>query len=154
MYFFRYCIVLIHLLFHIKIIMEWNSQQNETHQLFTLRKGIGNPTSTLWKAFKFPDDSLSVSFCRFFLNIFTPSLVVRSHVFVKSNSTLLPSELTATISILLELCNLHIVEVDSKRLSLNIFFRNILLTNVDFPALVSPGIDVDKRDNLNWYVFW
>lgn len=108
---------------------------------FTLRKGIGKPTSTLSKASGFSDDSLSVSFCRVFLNIFTPSLVVRSHLFVRSNSTGLPSERFATISILLELCNLHIVEVDSKRLSLNIFFCNILLTNVDFPALVSPGID-------------
>lgn len=72
------------------------------------------------------------------LSSVTPSSVSMSHSPVNSCSSLSPDTFSVVTLILSELRILNTVEVDSRILSLKILFPNILLINVDFPALVSP----------------
>lgn len=112
------------------------------HNLFTLRKENGSSISTLRDVMLLVDDTMSVSSFKKFLSIFTPSFVSRSHLSVKSVSSVFPVMVVVTILILSELRSLHIVEVDSLFRPLNNIFPNILLISVDFPALVSPKINM------------
>lgn len=112
------------------------------HTLFTLRKENGSSISTLRDVTLLVDDTMSVSSFKKFLSILTPSFVSRSHLSVKSVSSVFPVMVVVTILILSELRSLHIVEVDSLFRPLNNIFPNILLISVDFPALVSPEINM------------
>lgn len=80
----------------------------------------------------------SVLFSKKSLSIFTPSSEERLHSAVKSCSSFSPVTFSVMTLILSELRILHMVEVDSRTLPLKMFFSNILLISVDFPALVSP----------------
>lgn len=105
----------------------------------TRRKGIGNSTSTLRISTLFSAD-MCVTVFNDVLNFCKPSSVERSHVSVKSSSTVSPSLVSVKILIFFELRNLQIVEVDSWLPDMNILFSSILLTKMDFPELVSPLI--------------
>lgn len=76
---------------------------------------------------------------RNFLSLVTPFLVPMLYLSVRSCSSFSPDSFSVTTSNLSEFRILHIVEVDSVTLPLKICFPNILLINVDFPALVSPA---------------
>lgn len=117
------------------------------HNSFTLRKENGSSISTLRDVTRFVDDTISVSSLKKFLSILTPSFVSRSHLSVKSISSVFPIMVVVTILILSELRSLHIVEVDSLFRPLNNIFPNILLISVDFPALVSPEINMQCCNN-------
>lgn len=106
----------------------------------TFRKGMGNPTSTNSNCEFSRDDVLSMSLVKWVCNIFTPSFVFKSHLFVKSIVFVSFSILLVVIIILSELRILQIVDVDSRFFPKNIGFPNILLINVDFPLHVSPEI--------------
>lgn len=115
----------------------------------TLRKGIGNPTSTLCNSKHSFDVVLSVSFVICSLRILTPSLVFKSHLCVKSISSVSFLLFSVIILIISELRILHIVSVDSRFLPAKIPISNILFSNVDFPAHVSPEIykKIQKKKN-------
>lgn len=108
-----------------------------------MRNGIGNPTSTLRRWMPSIDDVMSVTFFNPSLSTFSPLSVAKSHLFVKSVSLISPELLSVMILILSELRILHIVDDDSRILPLKILFPSILLTSVDFPALVSPKRHLD-----------
>lgn len=112
------------------------------HNLFTLRKENGSSISTLRYVMLLVDDTMSVSSFKKFLSIFTPSFVFRSQLSVKSVASVCPVMVVVMIRVLSELRSLHIVEVDSLFRPLNNIFPKILLISVDFPALVSPEINM------------
>lgn len=107
----------------------------------TLRKGIGNPTSTNSKSTLLFDKVLSVSSVKCVLSILTPRSLVKSHLSVRSisGSSICSSLRLVIILTLSKLRILHIVDVDSIVWPIKIFFCRIILISVDFPALVSPG---------------
>ena len=81
---------------------------------------------------------MSVRDFKVFLNIFSPSFVLGSHLSVRSTSSVLPDMCSVMIFILSEFRNLHTVAVDSRFPLVKILFPDSLLTSVDFPELVSP----------------
>lgn len=103
---------------------------------------MGNPTSTLRYRLLSPNSDLSVRCSSSFLRNVTPAPVFGSHVFVRSFTEIPPEMLSVTIIIFVEFLTLHIVEVDSWVFGLNNAFPKILFINVDFPALVSPAIEM------------
>lgn len=142
----------------------WLFQQNNVEEaviikqnaLFTSRRGIGNPTSTLLNVKLVFDDVRSVRSFRKSLSILTPSFVSRLHLSVKSVSSFCPFMSVVMTLILSESRSLQIVEVDSLFRPLNNCLPNNLLINVDLPALVSPEICVynpffvtNLKKNLN-----
>lgn len=94
--------------------------------------------STLRKSLLLCDDVKSVKSFNISRSIFTPSSVAILHFLDKSFSIRSPVLLSATIFTFFESRILQMVEVDSWFLALKILIPKILLTNVDFPALVSP----------------
>lgn len=101
---------------------------------------MGSPMSTLWYSLLSCDDPMSVRVFKVSLSSFSPSLLLISHLSVKSISSILPNASFVLIFIFSEFRILHTVEVDWAFLLIKIFLSNILLTSVDFPALVSPAI--------------
>lgn len=114
------------------------------HNLFTLIKENGTSILTLRSVTLLVDDPKSVCSLKKFLSILTPSFVSKSHLSVKSVSSVFPVMVVVTILILSEL---RIVEVDSMFRPLNNIFPNNLLISVDFPALVSPEINMHCCSN-------
>lgn len=121
-----------------KALLSWTSIC--LFDVFTWRKWMGKPMSTLLMFSSEDIHVRSVFFSRKSLSIATPSSVPRSHSSVKSCTSLSPVVFSVMTLILSELRILHIVEVDSKILPLKMSFPNILLIKVDLPALVSPVI--------------
>lgn len=107
-------------------------------QVITFRNGIGNPTSTYSKLTLPADTDISVSSVNTSRSISTPDSSLISHFPGRSMLTIDPSLHLVSIFTASRLRILHIVDVDSTVWPLKIFFRSILLINVDFPALVSP----------------
>lgn len=105
---------------------------------FTLRNDIGNPISTLRNCLESLDAVRSVRFFKVSLIFFSPPAVSRSQSLGKEINLFSPFVCSVIIRTSSEFRILQIVEVDSIFLPLNISFPSILLTNVDFPALVSP----------------
>lgn len=105
--------------------------------------------STLRRLMLILDVVISVTSFKESLSIFSPSLVDKSHTSVKSLSLISPDLLSVMIRILSELRILHIVDVDSRFLPLKILLSNILLINVDFPALVSPKTQIKTEGLIN-----
>lgn len=108
------------------------------YNLPTLIKENGSSISTLRYVTLFVEDTMSVSYFKKSLNIFTPSFVSRSHLSVKSFASVCPVMFVVTIRNLSELRSLHIVDVDLLFRHLNKIFPNILFISVDVPAFVSP----------------
>lgn len=89
-------------------------------------------------------------------SLFSPFLVPRLHVSVRSCTSFSPDSVSVITIILSEFRILHIVEVDSETWPIKIFFPNILLINVDFPALVSPvrKTTVSPLRNYRHLCYW
>lgn len=126
--------------FRLKIIY-WKIVRNHS---ITLRIGMGRQMSTLWYSLLSSDDLMSVRVFNLSLSFFSPSVVLMSHLSVKSVSSVWPDACFALIFISPEFRILHTVEVDWAFLVIKIFFSNILLTSVVFPELVSPAILIEK----------
>lgn len=120
----------------------------------TFKKGIGNPMSTLRYCTLFCDAIMSVSSFNFFLILFSPSLVSRSHISSKSFFSISPD----TCSTIIWTCSafriLQIVAVDSLFLPTKIFFPKILLIKVDLPELVSPEKIKTSVIKTHWIKTW
>ena len=126
--------------FRLKIIY-WKIVKNHS---ITLSIGMGRPMSTLWYSLLSCDDPMSVKVFNVSLSNFSPSVLLMSHLSVKSFSMVCPDACFAMIFIFPEFRILHTVEVDWAFLVIKIFFSNILLTSVVFPELVSPAILIEK----------
>lgn len=94
--------------------------------------------STLRNCLESLDTVRSVRVFKVSLIFFSPPTVFRSQSLGKGISSVSPFVCSVIIRTSSEFRILQIVEVDSIFLPLNISFPSILLTNVDFPALVSP----------------
>lgn len=128
---------------HFAPISRWKTLvrllDNARHDILsTFRKGIGNPMSTLRYCLLSFDNVMSVRFFKVLLSSLIPSSVLTSHS-LRSITSFLPDTFSTMIRTLSEYRILHTVEVVSRVLPLKSLFPNILLINVDFPALVSPA---------------
>lgn len=101
---------------------------------------MGNPTSINWNSEHFPDGEMSINSVKWVFRICKPSLVFKSHLFVKSIVFVFFSELQVVTLIRSEFRILQIVEVDSRFFPIKTDFPNNLLISVDFPEHVSPEI--------------